>query len=60
MKKVEVVRQNRILPIGSVCNVLKEKKDYYEVEFCSMYGTYNYTIPKNITEEVKKYGMDKL
>lgn len=51
--KVKVIKENDILPIGSVCNVLGFRfGDKFAVRHTSMEGTYEFIIPTDIVEEI--------
>ena len=58
--KVEVVKANPILPIGSVFTVSKQNKTSYTGIHGSMYGSYKVTIKKEFCRIYKKEGWRKL
>ena len=51
-KMIEVIKENKILPVGSRCYIKKVNKKSYRVLWCSMCGSFEFTIPKNL---VRRY-----
>jgi len=51
--RIEVIKENSILPVGSVAVIIKENKTTYRVLHGSMVGSFEYTIPKSCCEIVK-------
>lgn len=48
MKRIQLKEEYEFLPEGTILDVDKETKTLYKGIWSSMYGSYNYSVPKNI------------
>lgn len=51
---LEIIEDWNCIPEGSVCYLVKENKKSYRVLWCSMNGSYHFTVPKDICKEYKE------